>query len=81
MLEAAQEDRRSTDARALLDSVEANLRQQSSVPVKACLCISAPACSSHPALRRVARALPSHPGTLEAAKRGSGAGLSLFLYT
>jgi len=34
VLEAAQEDRRSTDARALLDSVEASLRQQPSGPTK-----------------------------------------------
>ena len=81
MLEAAQEDRRSTDARALLDSVEASLRMQSSVPVKACLFISAPTFRPHPALRWVARALPSHPGTVEAAKCGSGAGLGLFVYS
>ncbi len=34
VLEAAQEDRRSTDARTLLDSVEASLRQQPSGPTK-----------------------------------------------
>ena len=34
VLDAAQEDRRSTDARALLESVEASLRQQPSGPTK-----------------------------------------------
>ena len=80
VLEAAQEDRRSTDARELLESVEASLRQQPSGPTK----VRFDRITPELGLRVPAR-LPATLGgrccpnpAAEAAKRASGALLGLY---